>query len=110
MLFFVILTTLVVLYLFGYFLKNRKFSKLPSPGICLPIIGHAHKVMTEESQRDSVFFLWNLYRQHSRNGMMWMRTFSLDLLFVGDFATLKYIFNHPDVQVKLTSHFETLLV
>merc|ERR1711936_328007 len=62
--------------------------------------------MTEEGKRDPVMFLWNLYKKHQRNGMMHLRSFNLDLVFVGDFDTLKYIFNHPDCQGRVIKAFE----
>ena len=31
-----------------------------------------------------------------------MNTFGLNLVFIGDFETLKYVYNHPDVQDRLT--------
>ena len=33
---------------------------------------------------------------------MYLKSFSLNLVFVGDFETLKYIYNHPDAQLRTT--------
>ena len=34
---------------------------------------------------------------------MHLNSFGLNLLFVGDFETLKYLFNHPDVQLRFVN-------
>jgi len=98
--------TFLVLLVTYYFISNRKYFSLPSPGLCLPVVGHVYKLMTEEGKKDPVMFLWNLYKKHQRNGMMHLRSFNLDLVFVGDFDTLKYIFNHPDCQGRVIKAFE----
>ena len=33
--------------------------------------------------------------------MLWLRTFNLNTVFVGDHNTLHYLFNHPDVQGRI---------
>eukprot|EP00092_Neocalanus_flemingeri_P065658 GFUD01079879.1.p1 GENE.GFUD01079879.1~~GFUD01079879.1.p1 ORF type:complete len:438 (-),score=100.01 GFUD01079879.1:38-1351(-) len=38
--------------------------------------------------------------------MMHLRSFNLDLVFVGDFETLKYIYNHPDCQGRANNIFK----
>merc|ERR1719309_447487 len=47
---------------------------------------------------DPVNHMWNLYKKNNYKGIMWVRILNLDMAFVGDFDTLKYIFNHPDAQ------------
>lgn len=100
-----LLVTVFILCLAYYFSSNRKFFCLPSPGLCLPVVGHVYKLMTEEGKRDPVMFLWKLYKKHQKNGMMHLRSFTLDLVFVGDFETLKYIYNHPDCQERANDIF-----
>ena len=94
-----LLATLFFLFLSNYFVKSWRYWKLPSPGPCLPVLGHAYEVMTEAARKDPVNTIWSLYKKHSVKGMMWLRVFNFDNVYVGDFDTLKYIFNHPDVQV-----------
>ena len=33
---------------------------------------------------------------------MHMNTFGLNVVFIGDYETLKHVYNHPDVQDRLT--------
>merc|ERR1719350_657954 len=101
-----LLMTAVLLYATYYFTTNKKYLYLPSPGLCLPIVGHVYKLTTEEGKRDPVNFLWKLYKKYQRNGMMHLRSFTLDLVFVGDFDTLKFIYNHPDCQERVNDIFE----
>ena len=61
-------------------------------------LGHIHKFFTKEMVTDPVKGLWDMYRKHQRNGVMWTRNFNMDILWVGDFDTLHYLFNHPQVQ------------
>jgi len=103
---FILLITVLILYVTYYFTTNKKYLCLPSPGLCLPIVGHVYKLACEEGKRDPVNFLWNLYKKHQKNGLMHLRSFSLDLVFVGDFDTLKFIFNHPDCQERVNDIFE----
>ena len=84
-----------------YFIKNRKYAALPSPGLCLPLVGHIYKLITDEAKKDPVKSLWNLWKKYQRNGMMHFRLFNLDVVYVGDFDTLKYIYNHPECQERL---------
>ena len=93
---------LLVLYIGHYVSKVWRYLSLPSPGFPLPIIGHVHLLMSKESKEDPVNFLWNLWKKHQRNGIMYLKSFSLNLVFVGDFETLKYIYNHPDAQLRTT--------
>ena len=34
--------------------------------------------------------------------MLHMNTFGLNVVFIGDFETLKHVYNHPNVQDRLT--------
>ena len=101
----ILLVTLIILMVSYYFIKNRKYAALPSPGICLPVVGHIYKLMTDEAKKDPVITLWNLWKKYQRNGIMHLRSFNLDIVFVGDFDTLKYIYNHPECQEKMTEKF-----
>ena len=102
----VLLLTVVLLYATYYFTTNKKYFCLPSPGWCLPIVGHVYKLTSEEGKKDPVNFLWKLYKKHQKKGIMHLRSFTLDLVFVGDFDTLKFIYNHPDCQERVNSIFE----
>merc|ERR1712241_1049472 len=93
---------IIVLALTLHLLKTKKYSALPSPGLAIPLIGHVYKLFTAGAQKDPVNFLWNLYKKYQRNGLMHLNSFTLNLVFVGDFETLKYLFNHPDVQLRFT--------
>ena len=70
-------------------------------GICLPLIGHVYKFDSKTAQ-DPVGGLWRLYKKYQKDGMLHMNTFGLNIVFIGDFKTLKYVYNHPDVQDRLT--------
>ena len=97
-----LLVLLVVLLVTRYVLKRWKYFWLPSPGLELPVIGHTHLLMSQEAKRDQVGFMVKTWRKFQKNGMMFLRSFSLNLMVVGDFDTLKYIYNHPDVQARMT--------
>jgi len=105
---FLLVVTVCILCVTFYFSSNRKYFILPSPGLCLPVVGHVYKLMGEEGQRDPVNFLWSLYKKHEKNGMMFLRSFNLNLMFVGDFDTVKYIFNHPNCQERVNDLFDPI--
>ena len=112
-----IVITLLVLLLSNFVKKRWKFRFLPSPGKiifsetlfnlmhvsgkCLPLIGHVYK-FDSETAKDPVGGLWRLYRKYQKDGMLHLNTFGLNVVFIGDFETLKYVYNHPDVQDRLT--------
>ena len=102
----ILFLTIVAVFLVYYFNKNNKFSHLPSPGWCIPWLGHGYKLMTKECKIDPVNVLWKLYKTHQRQGMMYMKIFTLDFLYVGDFETLKYLFNHADCQGRINSNMQ----
>ena len=56
-------------------------------------------MMSSEGQKDPVNFLWNLWKKHNQHGMMYLKMFKMSFMFVGDYDTIKYIYNHQDVQV-----------
>ena len=56
-------------------------------------------MLSSEGQKDPVNFLWNLWRKYNQHGMMYLKMLKLNLMFVGDYETIKYIYNHQDVQV-----------
>merc|ERR1711936_945295 len=97
--FWVAAPTLALLWLTKYYVSNRKWFALPNPGVCLPLFGHFFKLLAiKEFETDPVRAMWNMWKKHQQEGMFWMRTFSMNLVFVGDHDTLHYLFNHPDVQ------------
>jgi len=92
----------IVVLLLSIFVKRRwKFRFIPSPGVCLPLIGHVYKFDSKTAE-DPVGGLWRLYRKYQKDGMLHMNTFGLNVVFIGDFETLKYVYNHPNVQDRLT--------
>ena len=95
----IVLISFIVLLLI-FFLSNKffnnKYKNFSSPGISFPIIGHAYKLATNEFKQDTFHSITKLYRKHQRNGMMYINIFGRDELWIGDFKTIKYIFNHPD--------------
>ena len=95
-----LMLAIAVLLLTYYFLKPTRHSSLPSPGLALPIVGHVYKLVTQKAREDPVNFVWNLYKKYQRNGLMYLRSFNLDIVFVGDFEAVKYLFNHPDAQLR----------
>jgi len=94
----VYLVTLVLLWVVHYYLSNKKWFVLPSPGLCLPVVGHSYK-MTKFGA-DPVGSMWAWYRKYQKEGMMWIRSFNLNMMLVGDFDTLKHLYQHPDMQLR----------
>ena len=96
-----LLSLVVIILTIAYkLLKPSKHGSLPSPGFPLPVVGHIYKLVTEEAKNDPVNFMWNLYKKYQRGGILYLRLFTINSVYVGDFDTLKYIFNHPDVQLR----------
>ena len=91
---------LVVVYISHHVTRVWRHLSLPSPGFPLPIIDHVHLLMSRESKEDPVNFLWNLWKKHQRNGLMYLKSFNLNLVFVGDYDTVKFLYNHPDAQLR----------
>jgi len=92
------------------YLLSRKWFALPNPGLCLPLFGHFFKLLAiKEFETDPVRAMWNMWKKHQQRGMFWMRTFSMNLVFVGDHDTLHYLFNHPDVQGRFDPKFASVL-
>merc|ERR1719219_986150 len=72
--------------------------------------GHFFKLLAiKEFETDPVNAMWNMWKKHQKEGMFWMRTFSMNLVFVGDHDTLHYLFNHPDVQGRFDPKFASVL-
>ena len=88
---------------------DRRPSALPSPGPCLPFLGHLPQLITGGGLTDPVNRLWKLYRQHSKKGILRVRAFTIEQVFIGDFATIKEVFNHPDVQARAFTQITDLL-
>jgi len=75
---------------------------LPSPGIALPFIGHVYLLLSEKFKNDQVNSMWNLWKKHQRNGLMYLKSFGVNMVFIGDFDTLKEVYNHPEVQMRMS--------
>ena len=95
-----LLIVVIVLLITRHILKEWKYYQLPSPGLQLPIIGHLYLLMGGEAAKDPVNTMWNLYKKYQKNGMMFLRLFRMNMMLVGDYDTLKEIYNNPNVQVK----------
>merc|ERR1712212_90334 len=54
---------------------------------------------------DPINGLWEMFRKHQRNGVMWTRNFNMDILWIGDFETLHFLFNHPQVHDRFSPRF-----
>ena len=88
--------TVIIFDLIFHKTRNSKYKQFSSPGPCVPILGHTYKMMTEKFRRDPIHELWNIYKEHQRNGMMYFNTFGYENLYIGDFEAVKRIFNHAD--------------
>ena len=99
---YILLSFIVTLLsLYCYKTSKWKYKNLPSPGICLPVIGHSYTMMNKAVLDDLSTGIWNIYEKYQRNGILYMNTFSINSLWIGDFDTLKYVFNLPEVQKRL---------
>ena len=101
-----LLVTMVVVLL-SYLCQRwyrSKYRHLASPGPSLPIIGHAYKMRTQEFKQDPVHEIWRMYKQYQKNGMMYFKQFGINTLWVGDFDTVKQIFNHADGNGRVTNN------
>lgn len=98
MIIFLYFVLFVLTTLYCYKKSKWKYRNLPSPGLCLPIIGHSYKIMNRKVRKDRVNGIWEIFRKYQRNGILYINTFSINCLWIGDFQTLKYVFNLPEVQ------------
>lgn len=96
-----LLIVVIVLLITRHFLKEWKYYQLPSPGLQLPIIGHLYLLMGGKAAEDPVNAMWDLYKKYQKNGMMFLRLFKMNMMLVGDYDTLKEIYNNPNVQGRL---------
>ena len=74
---------------------RKEYNNLPSPGLCLPFLGH-YTIFLETTE--PLKRVWNLYKKYSQKGLMLMTVLGQNMVIVGDFDTLKQLFNNPDVQ------------
>ena len=84
-----LLIALLLLWLTHHYITNRKWTKLPSPGICLPVVspitpltlsintppkvGHMMKMVDKASLADPQASMWNMYKQHQKGGLLFLR-------------------------------------
>ena len=95
-----ILCVIVALLLVHH--SKSKFKQFSSPGFCLPILGHFHIFLLDSKIRtDPLNGIWDLYKRHQKSGMMHMKTLSLDTVWIGDFDTIKHLFNRSEVTGRL---------
>jgi len=99
-----IIVTIVLAFLIKKTYKNP-WTHLPSPGIQLPFFGHLSVLLTDS--KDPINYGWDLYKKYSKDGILFNTVFNFNTLIVGDFDSLKYLFNHPDVQERNSSNFHT---
>ena len=102
--------TFVVLAITLYCFKTSKwrYKNLPSPGLSLPVIGHSYKMMNRTVLKDMTNGIWEIYRKYQRNGLLYINTLSLNCLWIGDFDTVKHVFNLPEVQKRLDDNMRKL--
>ena len=77
---------------------------LQSPGISLPIIGHSYKLFTKSAMENLTDAIWKIYRKYNRKGILYVNIFSVDIVWIGDFDTIKYLFNHPSAIPRLNKN------
>ena len=99
---------LFILTFYCFKTRSWKYRDLPSPGVCLPFIGHSYTMMNKAVLEDLTNGIWNIYRKYQRHGILYINTFSLNSLWIGDFHTLKYVFNLPEVQKRLDDNITKL--
>ena len=56
---------------------------------------------------DPVNAAWDLYKKFSLKGFLFIKVFHFRIVLVGDFDTLRFLFNHPDVQARTDVNFHT---
>ena len=88
--------------------SKSKYRNLKSPGISLPIIGHSYKLFSNDGIKDPTKTIWEIYKKYNRNGILYMNTFSIDSVWVGDLETLKYIFSHTSSIPRLNKNLVNL--
>ena len=95
---------LVICFLVYKKTYRNAWSHLPSPGYPLPFLGHLDVLF---NTTDPVNYMWGLYNKFSQKGLLYTKILNLNTVLVGDFDTLKYLFNHPDVQNRMGNDFHT---
>ena len=82
---------IAVICLFITYLLHRyfmsKYRNLKSPGISLPIIGHSYKLFSKSALSNPSVAIWEIYKKYHRNGVLYMNTFSINSVWIGDFET-----------------------
>ena len=102
---YIVLTFILLLVTLHFYKKSKwKYKNLPSPGLSLPIIGHSYKMMNKNVLKDLTNGIWEIYRKYQRDGLLYINTLSLNCLWIGDFDTLKHVFNLPEVQKRLNDN------
>ena len=97
-------TTLILLWMFHHWFSLRKHLNFPSPGICLPVVGHFYLLLNASAKQDPVGYLSRLWKTHQKDGVLWFRRFAADIVLVGDLKVAKQLFNHPDMQGRTTKN------
>ena len=85
-----------------YLFITRKYSSLPSPGL-FSLVYNAIKSYPEV-QKDPFNFLWKLYKQHGKNGLMHLYVPpNINFVFVGEFETIKELYKNQHVQLRFVN-------
>jgi hypothetical protein len=105
----VLIVILIIFYIFNYILSNIKYFRLPSPGLCFPVIGHAHKLIFQTLKNNHQRCLQELYKMNQNGGLLFLRLLNLNLVVVGDLETLKHIFNHSECQDRMSLEINQVL-
>ena len=107
MVIFIAVICLIITYLVLKHFRS-KYRNLKSPGISLPIIGHSYKLFSKSALSNPSVAIWEIYKKYHRNGVLYMNTFSINSVWIGDFETLKYLFNHQATIPRLNKNILSL--
>jgi len=80
--------------LFSHWLMVRKMGRWKSlPGPYTPLVFVLKSLFTSNNA-----IIWReTYNKYQKGGLCFIPLINVPLLFVGDFKTLKFLYNHPDV-------------
>ena len=94
---------LAFICIFKKFSKS-KYGHLGTPGICLPIVGHSYKLFSKSSNNNPAASMWEIYQKYNNNGILYFKTLSINSVWIGDFDSMRYLFNHPDATRRMNQN------
>ena len=100
-----IIAVILVILAYCLHISSSKYKTLAVPGVCLPVIGHCYKLMSKDVMKDPVNGFWDLYKKFNRAGILYIKTFKIETIWIGDFETAKYVLNLPEAQDRLNDRF-----